>query len=127
MKALHTSYKKQFVNKKYRHVFVADGFTSIMIYGEVKLNIILGDMPTSINAFIVKDLCASCILGMDFINRYKLIINMRERTVSVYNHSKRITLKINCSKGYTSLYQLGQLIIFEFHLNILFQFLLQLN
>ena len=98
IEALHTSYKKQFINKKYRRVFLADGFTSIMIYGKVKLNIILRDMPTPINAFIVKDLCASCILGMDFINRYKLIINMRQQTVSVHNHNEQITLKINVQK-----------------------------
>ncbi|CAF5191446.1 unnamed protein product, partial [Rotaria sp. Silwood1] len=48
----------------------------------------MGDTATSIKAFVVKELCADCILGMDFINKYKLIINTEEKIVSLYNNYK---------------------------------------
>ncbi|CAF3264353.1 unnamed protein product [Rotaria sp. Silwood2] len=35
---------------------------------------------------------------MDFINKYKLIINMEEQTVSVFNNDKRIELKLDVNE-----------------------------
>ena len=100
MKALQSNNDRQFVNKKYRRVFLADGCTSILVHGETRLNIMLGDTQTFITAFIVKDLCADCILGMNFIHKYKLIINMRKQTTSFYNDNKPIILKIDVHKDY---------------------------
>ena len=60
----------------------------------------LGDMQTFITAFIVKDLCADCILGMDFIHKYKLLINIGEQIVSLCNDNKPIILKVDVHKDY---------------------------
>lgn len=98
-KSLYSTYDKRFVNRIHRRVFLADGFTSLSVYGEVKLHIILNGMHTFIQAFVVNELCADCILGMDFIKKYKLIINMGEQTVSVCNNNEQITLKIDVNKN----------------------------
>ncbi|CAF4363724.1 unnamed protein product, partial [Rotaria magnacalcarata] len=58
----------------------------------------MGDMLTNIKAFIVKELCVDCILGMDFINKYKMIINTEERTVSIRDNHKRTTLQFDVDK-----------------------------
>ena len=71
MKVLKFTQEKQFVNRKYRRAYLADDSTSIAVYGEMKLNISLGEMQTSISAAVVGELCADCILGLDLINKYK--------------------------------------------------------
>ncbi|CAM4849207.1 unnamed protein product, partial [Rotaria magnacalcarata] len=97
--ALHPLNSKQFVNKSYKRVILADGYTSLSILGTWELSIIMGDMLTSIEAFVVKELCADCILGMDFNNKYKLIINTEEQMVSICNNHHRTTLTFDVSKG----------------------------
>ncbi|CAF3848076.1 unnamed protein product [Rotaria sordida] len=99
IKALHPLTSKQFVNKSYKCVILADGNTSLFILGTWDLSIIMGDMLTSIQAFVVKELCAACILGMDFINKYKLIINTEEQMVSICNKHQRTTLKFDLNQG----------------------------
>ncbi|CAF2090982.1 unnamed protein product [Rotaria magnacalcarata] len=95
IKALDPSCSKMLVNKLHKCVLLADGYSSISVYGTLNLSIIMGDTLTSIKAFVVKELCADCILGMDFINKYKLIINTEEKIVSLYNNYKRTTLKFD--------------------------------
>ncbi|CAF4091250.1 unnamed protein product [Rotaria magnacalcarata] len=75
------------------------GQSSIFVYDEIKLHIMLGDIEASIVALIVKQLCTDCILGMDFINKYKLIINTEDRTISIRNNDKRILLKIDSNSS----------------------------
>ncbi|CAF1598482.1 unnamed protein product [Rotaria magnacalcarata] len=58
----------------------------------------MGDMLTNIKAFIVKELCVDRILGMDFINKYKLIINTEDRTVSIRDSHKHTTLQFDVNK-----------------------------
>ncbi|CAF4198041.1 unnamed protein product [Rotaria sordida] len=98
-KVLHPLTSKQFVNKSYKRVILADGNTSLFILSTWNLSIIMGDMLTSIQAFVVKELCADCILGMDFINTYKLIINTEEQMVSICNNHRRTTLKFDLNQG----------------------------
>jgi hypothetical protein len=64
----------------------------------MNLSIIVGDTLTSIEAFVVKELCADCILGMDFNNKYKLIINTEEQIVSICNDHQRTTVAYDVNK-----------------------------
>ncbi|CAF2954123.1 unnamed protein product [Rotaria sp. Silwood2] len=89
--ALHLAYSAQLINKSYRRVILADRYTSLSILDTVHLSLNMGDMLTSIKAFIVKELCADCILGIDFINKYKLIINTEEQMVSISDNYKCTT------------------------------------
>lgn len=65
----------------------------------MKLNISLSEMQTSISALAARELCADCILGLDFINNYKLIINAGAQTVSIRDENKQVTLKINVNEN----------------------------
>ncbi|CAF4830789.1 unnamed protein product [Rotaria sp. Silwood1] len=78
---------------------IADSHTSIFVYVEVKLHITMGDIQASIGALIVKQLCTDCILGIDFINKYKLIINTEDQTISICENDKRTTLKIDINSN----------------------------
>ncbi|CAF4301254.1 unnamed protein product [Rotaria magnacalcarata] len=98
-KAVHSTNSKQFIKKIQRRVFLADGQSSAFVYGEITLHIMLGDIQASIVAFIVKQLCTDCILGMDFINKYKLIINTEDRTISIRNNDKRLLLKLDSNSS----------------------------
>ncbi|CAF4616452.1 unnamed protein product [Rotaria sp. Silwood2] len=98
IKTLDPSYSKHFVNKSYSRVILADGHTSLSVFGTTTLSITMGDMLTSIKAIVVKELCADCILGMDFINKYKLIINTEQQIVSISDNYKRTTLKFDVNK-----------------------------
>ncbi|CAF4424829.1 unnamed protein product, partial [Adineta steineri] len=98
LQALSTSYSKQFINAKQKTASLADGHTSISILGTLDLHIVIGDMSTSIKGYVVKDLCAECILGMDFISKYKFIINADERVISLCDHEKRIALEYDVNQ-----------------------------
>ncbi|CAF1380313.1 unnamed protein product [Rotaria sordida] len=98
IKALDPSYGKQFINKSHSRVIFADGYTSLSVFGTMNLFIMMDDMSTSIKALFVKELCANCILDMDFIHKYKLVINTEEQIVSISDNYKRITLKFNINK-----------------------------
>ncbi|CAF1397180.1 unnamed protein product [Rotaria sordida] len=81
IKALDPSYDKQFINKSHSRAILADGYTSLSVFGTMNLFIMMGDMSTSIKALFVKELCANCIL------------------VSISDNYKRITLKFDINKG----------------------------
>ena len=72
MKCFKAMKEKRVVNQQRHRVFLADGHTYLMVYGEVN---------TSIRAFMVEGLCAGCILGMDFIRKYNLIIGMKKQVI----------------------------------------------
>ncbi|CAF1503498.1 unnamed protein product [Rotaria sordida] len=99
IKALDLFYNKQFINKSHSRIILADGYTSLFVFGTMNLFIMMDDMSTSIKALFVKELCVNCILGMDFIHKYKLIINAEEQIVSISDNYKCITLKFNINKG----------------------------
>lgn len=77
-----------------REVYLADGLSSLSIHGELNLPIVIKDIYTSIQVLVVKDLYGECILGMDFINKYKLIIDTASRSISIEirNHRFRIPI-----------------------------------
>lgn len=77
-----------------REVYLADGQSSIAIDGELNLPIIINNIYTSIQVLVVKSLCAECILGMDFINKYKLIIDTMSRSISIEIRNHRFSIPI---------------------------------
>jgi hypothetical protein len=91
-KALNSIQNSKIINRIQRQVFLADGYTSITVYGEVDLSFIMNNIRTSIRALIVKNLCVNCILGMDYIIKYKLIINTVDRKVTIGVKNYRLAL-----------------------------------
>ncbi|CAF3544285.1 unnamed protein product [Rotaria sp. Silwood1] len=97
-KALNSIRNIKIINRIQRQVFLADGYTSITVYGEVDLSFVMNNIYTSIRALIVKNLCVSCILGMDYIIKYKLIINTVNQTISIGVKNYRLTIPIDNSE-----------------------------
>ncbi|CAF3013175.1 unnamed protein product [Rotaria sp. Silwood2] len=95
MKSLSKTCSQEFINSIHRPVFFSHENISFPIYGEITLSIKIGDILTSIRAFIVKELYVDCILGTDFINKYKLHINLEEQTMSIADEIKRTKLHVN--------------------------------
>ncbi|CAF4960207.1 unnamed protein product, partial [Rotaria sp. Silwood1] len=98
-KTLFKIRNQQFINSMHRQVFFIHENIPFPIYGEMTLSIKMGDMLTSIRAFIIKELCVDCILGMDFINKYKLHINLEDQTMSIVDKIKRSKLHIDVNDG----------------------------
>ena len=71
---------------------MADGHTTIEVIGTVKIFIELNNIKTDIEIGIVDSLCADCMLGMDYMNKYKVTLN---------NYLKQA--QINTSAGPTTL------------------------
>ena len=87
MKCFKAMKEKRVVNQQRRRVFLADGHTYLVVYGEVDLFIHIGEVNTSIRAFMVERLCAGCILGMDFIRKYHLVIDMMKQVIWIGGRS----------------------------------------
>ncbi|CAF1576005.1 unnamed protein product [Adineta ricciae] len=98
LQALPRPHTQQFTDKQQRSASLADGHTSLSILGTLELCIDIGDMSTIIKGYVVKELCAECILGMDFISKYKLIINADERTVTMHDDDRCITTTFNVNQ-----------------------------
>ncbi|KAF9760566.1 hypothetical protein NGRA_3123, partial [Nosema granulosis] len=101
LQALPISLSQKFIHAKQKTASLADGHSSISILGTLELNIIVGDMTTSIETHVVKELCTDCILEMDFISKYKFVINATERTVSMCDRNKCITLEFDVKQERT--------------------------
>ncbi|CAF1521164.1 unnamed protein product, partial [Rotaria sp. Silwood1] len=99
MKSLSKICSQEFINSIHRPVFSTHENIPFPIYGEIPLSIKMGEILTSIRAFIIQDLYVDCILGMDFIKKYKLHINSEEQTMSIADNNKRTTLHMNVNNG----------------------------
>ena len=52
--------ERRVVNQMRRRVFIANGVTSLVVYGEIDLFIRIGTTKTFIRAFVVDRLCSGC-------------------------------------------------------------------
>ncbi|CAF3257177.1 unnamed protein product [Rotaria socialis] len=75
--------------------YMTDGLTSFIVTGTVTLNIFIGDILTSILAYVTKNLCADLILGMDYLLKYDLEIKPKKKIILFYLHDKAITMPID--------------------------------
>ena len=65
------------INTNPQRYLMADGYTSFEAIGFVKIFIEFGGIKTSILVGVVSSLCTDCILGMDYINKYKVNLNSK--------------------------------------------------
>ncbi|CAF3400517.1 unnamed protein product [Rotaria sp. Silwood2] len=79
----------KFNNMKY---IMADGRTIFEIIGTVKIFIELNNVKTNIVVGVVNSLCTDCILGMDYINKYKVNLDNNFKQVQVHTSTEQITL-----------------------------------
>ncbi|CAF1556066.1 unnamed protein product, partial [Didymodactylos carnosus] len=89
-----TKYRK-FITNRNLQLFMGDGYSPLEAIGVVDLDIKINSTLTTISAFVVKHLSADCLLGMDYINKYKLKLDMAEHTISIRTNQTTTTISIN--------------------------------
>jgi transposase InsO family protein len=71
---------------------MADGHSTFHILGTVQIFIDLDNLQTSIIIGIVDNLCVDCLLGMDYMNKYYVNLNNKEK--QVYIHAQDVTVSL---------------------------------
>ena len=74
---------------------LADGIAPFETIGMVDLSILFADQPTPIRAYVVPNLCADLIIGMDYIHRYYLNINIADQLLSITLHGRIFYMSID--------------------------------
>jgi hypothetical protein len=77
MNHLPIQFNKQFY-------LMADGHSTFNILGTVKIYIDLDNLQTSIIVGIVDNLCVDCLLGMDYMNKYYVNLNNKEKQIHIH-------------------------------------------
>ena len=80
--------------------FMADGLTSIVVSGIVKLNISLGGVITSISAYVTKNLCTNLLLGMDYLLKYDLELKPKKKILKFNYHDQSIIIPIDQTRNF---------------------------
>ena len=73
---------------------LADGHTTMEVMGTVRICIDLHHLKTSIIADVVDSLCTDCILGMDYINKYKVNLDNKQKLVQIFSVNDTITMSM---------------------------------
>lgn len=89
--ALSRTHHPPIKSNKQQYV-LADGHTTMDVLGTVQLVIDLPFTTTSIIADVTDSLCVDCILGMDYINKYKVNLDNKQKSVQIYTNDSSITL-----------------------------------
>ncbi|CAF1164741.1 unnamed protein product [Rotaria magnacalcarata] len=80
------------INYKKHYYLLADGNTTFEVTGTVKIFVEINHIKTNIVVGVVNSLCTDCILGMDYITKYKVNLNNQQLRVQVHTPFK--TLRI---------------------------------
>ncbi|CAF1431899.1 unnamed protein product [Rotaria sordida] len=82
-----------------QHYLMANGYTTFEVIGTVKIFIKFNQMKTSIVVRVVNSLCADCILGMDYINKYKVNLNNKDKQIRIHTFNNMITIPMEDQVG----------------------------
>ncbi|CAF3322714.1 unnamed protein product [Rotaria sp. Silwood2] len=82
-----------------QHYLMADGYTTFDVIGTVKIFIEFNQMKTSIVVRVVNSLSADCILGMDYINKYKVNLNNKDKQIQIHTFNNKITIPMEDQAG----------------------------
>ena len=76
----------QLTIRLHKHKYtLADGHTTMEVTGTVKIFIHLHHLKTTVIADVVDSLCTDCILGMDYINKYKVDLDNKQKIVQIFS------------------------------------------
>ncbi|CAF4274253.1 unnamed protein product [Rotaria sp. Silwood2] len=73
---------------------LADGIASFNVLGLVDLSVEFDNFVTPIKAYIAQHLCTDMIIGMDYINKYNMNINVQKQIVTIQLHNNHIVVSI---------------------------------
>ena len=71
--------------------YLADGNTALKVFGMVEVFIEIDQLQTSIVVGVVESLCADCILGMDYIEKYQVNLDYRQKQVHIHKSDQQVT------------------------------------
>ncbi|CAF1172496.1 unnamed protein product [Didymodactylos carnosus] len=94
-KSLRKTKHHKYINKDSYSFLLADGVAPFLVSGIVELTIKFGDQLTKIHAHVARNLCNDMIIGMDYINRYNLNINIKQQTISIDNNKHKAQMVID--------------------------------
>ncbi|CAF1655056.1 unnamed protein product [Rotaria magnacalcarata] len=98
------------IDKNKQQYVMADGYTKFEVNGTMKLFIELHHIKTNIIVGVVNSLCVDCILGMDYLNKYKINLNNKHKQVQVYTPTDTATLPMENHVPKTRTFFSGQLL-----------------
>ncbi|CAF0822104.1 unnamed protein product [Rotaria sp. Silwood1] len=87
--------RPQFIHKNPYSFVLADGVAPFQVLGTIELSIQFVNMTTTIQAHIARNLCADMILGMDYINKYNLNIDVKQQTIAIEYNNRILTMNID--------------------------------
>ena len=93
-RALHYVAPTKAILKQPRSCILADGLAPFHILGLVNLSIEFNSFCATIIAHVAQELCRDMILGMDFINKYNMNINVKNQIVTLQLNHQRIVVPI---------------------------------
>ncbi|CAF4246300.1 unnamed protein product [Rotaria sp. Silwood2] len=73
---------------------LADGLAPFRVLGNVNLAIEFDSLVTTIEAHVAEFLCTDMIIGMDYINKYNLNINVKRQTITIESNHKLVEVPI---------------------------------
>ncbi|CAF3068782.1 unnamed protein product [Rotaria sp. Silwood2] len=74
--------------------FMTDRFTSFIVTGTVHLNIYLGEIMTTILAFVPKNLRTNLILDMDYLLKYDLETKTKKKSIIFNFNGHKIMIRM---------------------------------
>ncbi|CAF4584672.1 unnamed protein product [Rotaria magnacalcarata] len=77
----------QYIRKTPYSFTLADGLAPFHVLGVVEVSIRFGNSTTKVHAHIARKLCATMIIGMNYINKYNLNINIAQQTISIIHNN----------------------------------------
>ncbi|CAF1469891.1 unnamed protein product [Rotaria sordida] len=75
-----------------QYYLMADGYTTFEVIDVVKIFIEFCAIKTNIVVDIVNSLYTDCILGMDYINKYKVNLNNEDKQIQIHTFKNTITI-----------------------------------
>jgi len=84
-----------FSSIQHQSFYMVDGFTSFVVTGIVRLNILIGDYVTNIPTFVTKQLCTNIILCKNYLIKYDLDIKPKKKMIVFNFKSAQVILPFN--------------------------------
>ncbi|CAF4396777.1 unnamed protein product, partial [Rotaria magnacalcarata] len=85
--------KKDILKQPYSFL-LADGLAPFRVLGNVNLTIQFDSLVTTIDAHIAEFLCTDMIIGMDYINKYNLNINVKRQVITIESNQSLVEVPI---------------------------------
>ncbi|CAF4568777.1 unnamed protein product, partial [Didymodactylos carnosus] len=92
--ALRTTRHQKFNISNQQLLALADGIAHLKVLGTTDLRIKINNINTTITATVVRSLFTECIIGTDFINKYRVQIDAGNQTVTVCCGKQQQTIPI---------------------------------